>query len=430
MEFPNAEDYIRAVQHPALAFNRPELARARFELHPLLRIPMPSSGTTAVVFKATVGGVNQALRFFTREDASTRQRYTALNAYFAERGLCPHVATCQWVDDAITVNGRKWPMVQMEWVDGHTLDQHVEDLVAANDTAALRSLTVEWRELLRNMQAARFAHGDLQHGNVLVGHNGALRLVDFDGAWIEPFAGSKPPTESGHRNYQHPASTWGPWMDTFPGLVVYLSLLVLSRSPKQWNHLYNGENLLFSRPDFDPPHETAVWGQLARLGDPRVDLLAGQLKACCTPTWTATRDLETLLAAAPPWWTRTRPSLGPPVTTAVTPPPAGSLTAWPPPTPRAPRPPESQPSAAPVRKADWWTQQPPSRLPTKRPAGRPPAKLRYGLAVLAALGVWLICWLAITSKFESNAGAIVGAVLALVPAAVMFGLVMSGGSRR
>lgn len=433
MEFPTAEDYVRAVQHPALAFNRPELAQARFELHPLLQIPVPASGTTAVVFKATVGGVSQALRFFTRQDASTRQRYTALNVYFAQRGLRPHVATCQWVDDAITVNGRRWPMVQMEWVDGHTLDRHVEDLVADDDTAALRSLAAAWRGLLRSMQAARFAHGDLQHGNVLVGHDGALRLVDFDGSWIEPFAGSKPPTESGHRNYQHPASTWGPWMDTFPGLVVYLSLLALSRSPKQWNQLHNGENLLFSRPDFDPPHQTMAWGQIARLGDPQVDLLAGQLRACCTPTWTATSDLETLLAAVPPWWTRTGGRASPaPAIRTVTPLPTRQRTIWPT-TPRAPQPPASQPRPVPVGQTDWWAQQPPKRSPTKQPAGSPPAKRRYAPAVLAGLGVWLICWLVITGRFESSPGnseVLIGAVLAFLPAGITFGLVLGGAGRR
>src|SRR5882672_8775141 len=111
MKFPTAEDYIRAVQHPQLAFQRPELRAARFELHPLLQIPVPASGTTAVVFKAGVDGTDQAFRFFTRQDASSQHRYTALNSYFTQRGLSPHVAACQWIDDAILVGGRRWPMV-------------------------------------------------------------------------------------------------------------------------------------------------------------------------------------------------------------------------------------------------------------------------------------------------------------------------------
>src|SRR2546430_14233107 len=248
MEFPTAEEYIRAVQHPRLAFQRPELRAARFEVHPLLRIPMPASGTTAVVFKAGVDGTDQAFRFFTRQDASSRHRYSTLNSYFTRRGLSPHVAACEWIDDAILVNGRRWPMVRMEWVDGHPLDRHVEDLVERGDTDSLGTLAGAWRNLVRATQSARFAHGDLQHGNVLVDRGGALRLVDFDSAWIDPFAGLHPPTEHGHRNYQHPRRIWGPWMDTFPGLVIYLSLLALARDPGMWQH-YNGENLLVDSSD-------------------------------------------------------------------------------------------------------------------------------------------------------------------------------------
>ena len=118
MEYPSAEDYIKAVQDPRRVLVRPELARTEFDVHPLLQIPMPASGTTAVVFKARVDGVPQALRFFTREDASTRERYTALNTYFAQHGLAANVASCRWLDDAILVNGRKWPVVQMDWVEG------------------------------------------------------------------------------------------------------------------------------------------------------------------------------------------------------------------------------------------------------------------------------------------------------------------------
>ena len=54
------------------------------------------------------------------------------------------------------------------------------------------------------MQRAEFAHGDLQHGNVLVDQEGQLRLVDFDSVWIPQLQGQPAPTESGHPNYQPP----------------------------------------------------------------------------------------------------------------------------------------------------------------------------------------------------------------------------------
>lgn len=348
MDMPTAEDYMRAVQNPRLVFHQPSLRDAVFDTHPLLGIPIPASGTSAIVFKATVDGESQALRFLTRPDAATRLRYTALNAHFTERGLTRDVATSQWIDDAITVNGRTWPMVRMQWVAGKTLNQHVEDLLDAGDTASVATLATAWRDLLRRTQTTGFAHGDLQHGNVMVEPDGTPRLVDFDCSWIEAFAGSAPPAESGHRNYQRPARPWGRWMDTFPGLVIYLSLLAVARDREAWQ-LHNGENLLFSDADFVPPHQTDTWWRIARLSDPRLDAMAAALRACCAPSWAATSDLETLLSAPVPWWLRTGAAGQAPVASSA---------------PPAPLPPPRQ------ARGVWWgppvTAPPQVRVPRRR----------------------------------------------------------------
>ncbi|ONH31122.1 hypothetical protein [Pseudofrankia asymbiotica] len=470
--YPSAEDYIKAVQRPDLVFDRPELTGARFDVHPMLGIPVPASGSTAVVFRATVGGTAQALRFFTREDASTQQRYTALNAWFTERGLTDDVASCRWVNDAILVNGRRWPMVQMEWVDGHPLDQHVEDLVQTGDRVALGKLAYSWRDLLRRTQGAQFAHGDLQHGNVLVDTDSRLRLVDFDSSWIVPFTGFPPPSEGGHRNYQPENRVWGPWMDTFPGLVIYLSLLALARDPKQWEQLNDGENLLFGHQDYLPPHRTEAWSWVERLHDPEVDQLAARLRACCAPSWTATGDLEELIAAPVPWWTRTvtHPSVGPaagtPVGAPVGTPPApgpGSTTA--PPWPRRqPDPqPAGRPGPQPTGPSGWWQQQPgprtgPAQPAPTQPTAPPPAAARpipsrpaparaggmggpartaglYLAAMVAATVVWavalaLIAVLLHLAGLPPAAGSIIAALVALVPALMVFRRVVRRRRRR
>jgi hypothetical protein len=151
MDMPTAEDYIKAVQNPR-SFTQPRLAAAMFDKHPLLGIPMPASGTTAIVFKATVEGEPQALRFFTRPDAATQQRYTALNRFFTDRNITHDMATSTWVDNAITVNGHTWPMLRMQWVQGRTLNHHVEDLVEDEDTASIQALADNWRDLVRRLR--------------------------------------------------------------------------------------------------------------------------------------------------------------------------------------------------------------------------------------------------------------------------------------
>ncbi|MEU4746514.1 hypothetical protein AB0G02_39495, partial [Actinosynnema sp. NPDC023658] len=201
-------------------------------------MPMPAAGTSAVVFEAVAGGEAQALRFFTRDDVSSAERYGALHEHFTSNGLEAVVALPRWVEDGIRVNGRTWPVVRMQWVEGHTLNQHVDELVERADTASLSALARSWRDLVTRIQRTGFAQGDLQHGNVLVGRGGELRLVDFDCSWTDRFSGTRAPRETGHRNYQPEHRPWGRWMGTFSGLVIYLSLLAPAKDPTDWRALH------------------------------------------------------------------------------------------------------------------------------------------------------------------------------------------------
>jgi eukaryotic-like serine/threonine-protein kinase len=311
--FPAAGDYYKAVQAPSRCFSVPKLQAAEFVWDSLG--PTLARGSSAVVFQASVEGRVQALRCYIREDASSRDRYSALDAYLAGRNLSPYVSGTTWLDGAITVNRSSWPVLTMDWIDGRTLNEYVDFLVTGSNAAALTTLAGRWRELVALLQRSEFAHGDLQHGNVMVDQDGQLRLVDFDGVWIPQLAGQSPPTEFGHPNYQHPLHhNWDRWLDTFSALVIYTSLVALSKDPGLWLALYNSKNLLFAKTDFFPPFKTEAWKQLAALGDPQVDELARKLQECCDPLWLSNRSLEATLeqpaaAPAPPpvpadqrWW--------------------------------------------------------------------------------------------------------------------------------
>jgi serine/threonine protein kinase len=345
--FPAAGDYYKAVQAPTRCFTVPKLQGAEFVWDSLG--PTLARGSSAVVFQAAVEGRPQALRCYIREDASSRDRYSALDAYLARRDLSPYVSGTTWLDGAITVNRLSWPVLTMDWIDGRTLNEYVDFLVAGSNAAALTTLAGRWRELVALLQRSEFAHGDLQHGNVMVDQDGQLRLVDFDGVWIPQLAGLSPPTEFGHPNYQHPLHhVWDRWLDTFSALVIYLSLVALGQEPGLWLALYNSKNLLFAKNDFFPPFTTEAWKQLAALGDPQVDELARKLRECCDPFSASDRSLETILdqpSAAPAlqvvpagqrWW-ENKPASGPRPAAAApsrswpqTPPPGSSLPAPPP----------------------------------------------------------------------------------------------------
>jgi len=460
--YPNAEDYVRAVQRPDLVMRTVTLRRARFELHPLYGIPMPASGNSAVVFKASVDGRDQALRFFIREDASSRERYTALGRYVTMHSLADCVASTAWVDDAIENNRGTWPVIQMEWIDGRTLDAYVGHLVARHDVGALQVLAASWRDHIRRLQTAGFAHGDMQHGNVLVDTSSALRLVDLDGSWVAEFQGEPPPNETGHPNYQRTGRTWGRWMDTFPGLVIYTGLLALSRRPDAWRALHNGENILFCHDDFRPPFGTPAWRLLASIQDPDVAHLVERLQDCCSPRWNAEISLEELLGrqraiiqpAPPPvvdnldipWWERAAlsaggarptgpsmppppPKLGPEQRELGTPPPfvgptfTGGWYGQAPPFPNA--------AGGPAAPGGYGVGPPPPTVPPPIAPPRSASQADTGTNLAAACGIALLAGIVLAMFVAVAGGGGGGAAAALfIGAIVAFAIALPLLSRR
>ena len=166
----------------------------------------------------------------------------------------------------------------MAWVQGQLLDRCVEGLLdKPRELAALRE---RFRGLVKDIEKAKFAHGDLQHGNILVDGK-ELLLIDYDGMWVPALLGRQA-TEIGHRAYQHPKrgiNDYGQWLDRFSALVIYLSLLALEVDRKLWDQYYTGDNLIFTREDFNEPGKTPVWGDLASLQHGEVTRLAGILAA-------------------------------------------------------------------------------------------------------------------------------------------------------
>jgi eukaryotic-like serine/threonine-protein kinase len=302
LRYPSAVDYTLALQHPAAAFNDPELRGAVFARG--FMGPEGIAGSSAVVFRAAIGGTDYALRCYTRQDASTPERYDALDDYVTVARLSRYVGAVTWFDDEVLVKGHRWPVLTMEWIAGQHLNEYVGNLADEGNVAGLRMLANRWLALIVDLQQARFAHGDLQHGNILVDADRKLRLVDFDSVWLPPLQGQRPPTETGHPSYQPQSVTaagrWGPLMDTFPGLVIYLALTALAKAPGLWGKLNNGDNLLFERRDFVPPHDTEVWTLLAGLRDPEIDRLAMKLMEFCAPGWTASTTLLQAVRPQPP----------------------------------------------------------------------------------------------------------------------------------
>jgi hypothetical protein len=191
----------------------------------------------------------------------------------------------------------------MKWIEGPTLDIYVSEMLHRRDV--LLHLSEEWLRLLNALQTSGIAHGDLQHGNIIVEH-GQLRLVDHDGIFVPKMAGWAA-SEVGHQHYQHPqrdAQHFDEKLDRFSSLVIYLSLLALADQPGLWQE-YHDENLLFTKADFADPESSPLFQKIREIGPEHARLAEALAGAAVGPPHEVPclLDLVKTKSSLPPWMT-------------------------------------------------------------------------------------------------------------------------------
>ncbi|MDT5293691.1 MAG: hypothetical protein QOJ76_571 [Acidobacteriota bacterium] len=262
--WPTARHYAEAVQCPALCFDEPSL-KHMLPAVDRLGMPLVTSGQFAYVFKLNSGGAGEmlAVRCFRGYLGDRQDRYRALDAHLNAHRITA-LPRFKYLPQGMLVAGRRYPVLLMQWVEGPTLDVYLDEAVRRRD--ALLHLADEWVRLVGALREASIAHGDLQHGNIIV-ERGELRLVDLDGMYVPALEGFKA-SEVGHQHYQHPARSvthFSRDTDNFSALVIYLSLISLAERPELWRE-HHDENLLFTRSDFAEPDSSALFRKIEALG--------------------------------------------------------------------------------------------------------------------------------------------------------------------
>ncbi len=257
MAWPTSTDYNEAIQNPQVCFADDDLRAGQAD--GLMGLPSPFSGNFADVYKMLcAGGKNWAVKCFTREVQGLQGRYQAISDHLQERSR-PFMVEFQYQEQGIKVKGTWFPIVKMSWVEGFALNQFVADHAA--ESSVLERLAEMWLKLAAQLREAQVAHGDLQHGNVLLVPGSkanalALKLIDYDGMFVPALAGT-PSGELGHRNYQHPrrqnGDAYDPEMDRFANLAIYTALRSVRVAGGLWSKYGDAENLLFRQMDFADP---------------------------------------------------------------------------------------------------------------------------------------------------------------------------------
>lgn len=285
MAWPLASHFSAMLQTPKLAFRDPALQSCRVEKDAMNQ-PRPWSGSFAVVYKgiSAEAGRAFAIRVFTTESPERRERYDRISEYLQSRKLACLV-DFEYRDRAIRSagDGKFYPVILMDWVQGDTLFNWVRARCAANDAAALGEAARRWLSTVKELADARVAHGDIQHANIMVTDAGDIRLVDYDGMCVPELVGRRN-LEVGVEPYQHPdrnpTTLLSMDLDRYSSIVIYVALRALAAAPELWRrHVEQTGNdkLLFRKDDLSAPSGSALYADLKRSPEPDVRELIDQL---------------------------------------------------------------------------------------------------------------------------------------------------------
>lgn len=261
MKLPALVDYRDAVHQPSTAFLDPILRTGRARLNQL-GMPVVASGGFALTFDITAAGHRYAVRCFHKQGNHLQQRYDAI-ARFVRGTSTGFLIDVDYVVPGIRINGQGYPIVRMNWVDGLPLSSWVDDnLNAPQALDSVRQQIVAAATALRRLGVA---HGDLQHGNIMVDKRNRIWLVDYDGMFL-PALRDLGAAEYGHRNYQHPGrgEHYDENLDLFAAYVIDLSLSAIKQYPGLWDEFHDGDNLVLTAADFIAPSNSDLLTRLSR----------------------------------------------------------------------------------------------------------------------------------------------------------------------
>ena len=301
--WPSARHFTEVIQCPSVCFAAPVL-RSTLPAVDRLGMPIVTSGQFAYVYKlkSNNGDGDFAVRCFRGYLGDRDQRYRAIQNH-VHTSPVPYLAEFSYASEGIMVGAHRYPILFMRWIEGPTLDLYIREMLHRREV--LIHLAAEWLRVIGALQSSGMAHGDLQHGNVIVDH-GRLRLIDHDGIFVPAMAGWTA-SEVGHQHYQHPQRTakhFDASLDNFSSLVIYLSLLALAERPDLWQE-YHDENLLFTKADFLDPASSSLFAKIKEIGTEHARLADLLSQAAVGPPTEVPRLLDLVQATTrlPSWMT-------------------------------------------------------------------------------------------------------------------------------
>lgn len=234
MQYPLISEYIEAIRSAEDNFDKLSNLRPVLDSN---NNPIMSSGNFAVVFKMKDIETDKeyAVKCFTREQKEREDRYREIIKVLELTNSSYFVSTRYmekelFVDTSLS-NETEFPVLVMDWVEGYSIDQFIQDNIS--NKYKLNLLAYNFCQLGNWLLSQQFAHGDLKPDNIIIKEDYTLVLVDYDGMYVPAFKG-KSALEIGSSDFQNPnRSTYAfnRHIDDFSITLIALSLKAIALSP-------------------------------------------------------------------------------------------------------------------------------------------------------------------------------------------------------
>ncbi len=251
------------------------IKNGKFETDSRGRLKMFTGGFT-VVFPTIVNGEKWGFRCWHNDLGNLRSHFEILSEEF-KKICCPYFCNFDYVDEGIIVNGLKYPTTRMRWVDGVDLKKFICE--HKTEKLRLKRLAAKFLKMIQTLHLLGIAHGDLQHGNILVDGNENLFLIDYDSVYLSALKGQAD-IIAGLKGYQHPKRSENAIasekLDYFSELIIYTSIIGVAEKPALVDkyNIKDSEQMLFSPEDFVDIEHSGIFSDLSELKGLFPNLLA------------------------------------------------------------------------------------------------------------------------------------------------------------
>jgi hypothetical protein len=180
MNYPSGDRYSEFVQNPTVYFLDPSIRERRVQTD-ALGLPEVQSGGFAFTYQFSGIGSDIALRCFHRYIPDLFERYKAISV-FLKSVRSQFFVDFTFLEHGLATDGATLPVVTMQWIEGETLLGYLSRRRA--DRLGIANLRDQLVLLSDELEKLSFAHGDIQHRNIMVTNSGVLKLVDYDAMFV------------------------------------------------------------------------------------------------------------------------------------------------------------------------------------------------------------------------------------------------------